>query len=661
MNNNIPKYEDTLPQSEATPSYEDTLPQDEEVSNGLMQDFGDVAKGAGQGVTLGFGDEILGAGQAAYDVATDPDKSIGDIGSFYRQRQKENELAFEEAKERSPYLTLGGEMLGGSLLGGPLGLTGKGASMAANAGKLAKVGAVAGIGGSRGTIEDIGSEISDSKVPALVQDSAVGAGLGAAMGPIGSGIEKGLGKLGQVAADSPLLKKLGYTWDAVKNRGINFTGAKAGEDIRNTVNTTSNSVAKQFLDPLKQSSDMYGDVLETASKSGAKIGTDDDLMGALSRARKGILGNEDDVGKNAAGGQNIQTKLNPETLEQTPILKEEIERVFNPNTVSQDTIVNTSMVKAPGSPSISVPEEIIKGRGGLTPELKALLEKHGKSVYNPETVSQTMQQLTPREAKELQLGLRQLLSKGAYKDTEVVSDLEKALTPAIRKALPEGELNKINSVFEQARANVEPILNKGNIDPALQPKSVSDIDPEALQSKFNDYLKKLIKNSADSNDLGVESKGAVSDILSNAKRINEKNQIQFTNPDQMATQIEDAGLQHAVRKGIYGDKAQDSLAKPGIMDFITGSPYRAVEGAAKVARSAGNSKVAQAGKNLYATTDEHLNSIADTLSNNGMGYMGSALKTALENKSSSGKHAALFAIMQNPNSRKLLVPEGQEE
>ena len=75
------------------------------------KDVRDLLAGAAQGATLGFGDEALAALQAT--LAKPENVSWYED---YRRRQKENEEAYKQMQERSPWLTMGGELAGGFAL-----------------------------------------------------------------------------------------------------------------------------------------------------------------------------------------------------------------------------------------------------------------------------------------------------------------------------------------------------------------------------------------------------------------------------------------------------------------------------------------------------------------------------------------------------------------
>lgn len=554
-----------------------------EEQTGYVRSAKDVALGIGQGATLGFGDELLGAAEASSDVLSG-DAKIQDWVQKYRQHQKEAEQGWEQAKERSPTLTAVGEIGGGMVTAAPLGLAKAGLSLGQVVGRGALAGAAAGLGGSKGTLEESPSE--------LAKDVAFGGAFGGAGAGVFHQIGQGASKLSAMAKDSAMMNKVRSAFGMAKNEGQAFSGIEAGQQINRELDDTAGSITKQFLKPMEESSKMYNDALQEASDAGAKLGFNDNLVGALDSAKAKIFADSE------------------------------------------------------------------RGKGGITSELAALLKKHGSTYFDPETATQKTMALSPREAKDLQLGLRQLKDAKVFQEAGEIEALEKALTPAIRESLPPGQYDKINEIFKQARSISEPLINKGEIDPQFQSKWISDIDVDRLNPQLKTYITKLLKHSKDSNEIGVESKGILDDVLRNAKNINEKNQVNFIDPEQVRKQADAAGMKHTIRKGIYGERATETIGAPtGIMDVIKGSPYRVAEFAGKASRST----LANASRSLYKAPDDALRFAATKLNDSGMAHLGEALNQALDNKSIAAKNAVLFSIMQNPKSRKAVFGDETEE
>ena len=579
----------------------------------------DALIGAAQGASLGFGDEIKGVGDTAIDALkgdVDP-TSLDDILSTYRQHQKENEKGVDEAKARSPKTVLAAELVGGLLPG----ILSGGASEAAtganaaktlgqlalrSAGKGAVLGGLAGVGGSHGTIEN---------PEEVAKDAAFGAGGGAILGgaapyagkalsaakdalaPAGAALSEAGFALASVpgkmipqgvkdmASDSPFLEKLAYAYGKARDGSQAFAGKDAGPDIERQLQQTSGSIANQFLNPLTDTSKLYGQVLQEAGDNGARLSTDNgELMNALAAAKARLSGASTGDSKKALD----------------------------------------------------------------------LLNQHGAQTMDRDTLQQLSSKLTPQQAKTLQNTLRGLGNSQSFNDTPALSDAAKALGPAIDSSLPEGQMADINSKFSDARKLVEPLINKGEIDPDFQSKSVSDIDTDQLGAKLKSYLQNnLLPNTEASNTKGDKAKLALSDILDNAKSLNEKAQTQFLDPDSIATQAKDIGMKTAIRKSMVGETGgSDGIpVSTNPMGWIKGTPLRGAELTGKAIRNVANvgSAIVVGGRNLYQSTNEGLSRVAETLT--GAGYVGIAnsLSKALSSQDNGAKNAALFTIMQNPD------------
>jgi hypothetical protein len=589
-------WKDTIKPIEATPadsgtpskSWRDSIApipsQDDQPTN-----LGDLLKGLGQGATLGYGDELLGALQAGKDVATG-DKSISDIGSLYRLHQQANQQAFDEAKARSQYLTSGGE-IAGSLIPAIATMGGSAeASLGARMLQGAGIGAVAGAGGSHGTIEQDPTDILKDAGGSAV----LGAAVPAAFSAIG-GAAKGVGnKLIEGTEDNPFLKKLLATYKLSKEQGMNFSGTEAGNDIEQAFGDNTRDISNQFLAPLKKTSSEYGQAIDDATENGATLPLDRDLIAKLKAA-----------------------------------------------------------------------SDVYKG-GAKDPSFMDLLTKHGASSFNPETATQAFQSLNPREAKNLQLALRQLSNSPTYQSVPEISEAANSLTPALDQSLPDGVMKDITSNFVNARKAVEPVINKGQLDPDFQSKNISDINTDDLGSKINSYLSGLIRQSGDGNVQGDKARSAIQSILKGADNFTDTSGKPFINTDGIASTIDDQATKLGIRKAFVGERSSDATLGRigGPVDWLMAKPYQAAQYLGKVSRAASPSTsvvtsasnpVAATSEAIYGASDDGLRDMASKLNDSGLSHIGAALSQALDNKSEAAKNAALFTIMQNPSARKAIM------
>lgn len=205
----------------------------QEESSSIKQDIRDVMTSAGQGAFLGFGDELLAAAQAAGEVAMG-EPELSDLGRLYRQYQKQREAEYEEVQKRSPILSTAGEIAGGLIPAIASGGTSVAPSLraiipAALKGPVATgvgMGALASLGGSKGTTEEAISAIQQGQVPEMAKDVAFGGALGGAIPIAGKGLSS-VKKFGQeLIEDSPTARQMIASFtEGLKGKG--FIGSKA--------------------------------------------------------------------------------------------------------------------------------------------------------------------------------------------------------------------------------------------------------------------------------------------------------------------------------------------------------------------------------------------------------------------------------------------------
>jgi hypothetical protein len=615
-----------------------------------LQDAKDQLMGIGQGASLGFGDEILGAGQAAKDVAFG-DGKLADIAKLYRQHQQENQQGFKEAKERSPWSVGGAEIAGGIL---PAALTMGGSTelqAALKAGKLMQAsglgakaaltpGLIAGAGGSEGTLENNAGKIAI--------DSAFGGTMASLFGGAAPFVQKGagtvLGKLAEAAKDSPAISKLLDAYKLKRDTGMQFTGTKGIKNSNDTVNAIIDDVTNKIAGTKGDLNNYYGGMLDDAVNVGDKLSTTDpQLMGAMNRAKNLILGNE---GTPVQSGGSTSSVAHPGEM--------------NPTTLN----MGGDSISTKITPGRTITQGATPGRGGMTPETEALLQKYGNQVTDPVSLNKVMQTLNPKEAKTLENALREAAGKPGYRDTNAILDAANALRKGTSDAMTSEMLPTMNAKYSGGLSAIEPFINNGEVNKSLQKTSVGDLDDTQLRTKTSEYLSKVIDKLRDTNKQGGEEASTFGRVLQNADDINKSNQTQFIDTKTIKNKVDEAALLNTIQKSIYGQKAEGEI--PGIVgkigSLISGSPMRTALGAGGVARSTNKvmggianaaeaTKLPALGRSLYQANDEALQSIAQTLRDAGHVDIANSLGDALNNKSTNTKNAALFTIMQNPKYR----------
>ncbi len=157
-----------------------------------------LARGAGQGVSLGFADELAGSQAVPYEIGQrirsamggqrdSEEKSLADTYRGMRDKYRGADAAAEKAH---PLLFNGAELAGGLAIPVPGGSAVKGASLASKVGRGALAAGTMGtvIGAGKSEAEDIGG---------VAKDALTTGAVAAPMGATGAAAGHGLGKLGE--------------------------------------------------------------------------------------------------------------------------------------------------------------------------------------------------------------------------------------------------------------------------------------------------------------------------------------------------------------------------------------------------------------------------------------------------------------------------------
>lgn len=234
------------------------------------QDVKDLLMGAGQGVTLGFGEEALAA-----ILATIKPSEL-DWYSNYRAKQKQLESEYQQAQERSPWLTGIGEFAGGFAL--PVGALMKGAQtakaaagtkafqkaistgvkaedaldIAKKAENLSELLRSAKVGALTGGAVSAGSSGETLETPKeLLKDIGFGAIAGGAIGGIA---QKGIQTTKEFIEESPKLQRAlkAFELEAYgikdKNTGpINLTTEKGQRKIQEDIEDRVKKISDNYL------------------------------------------------------------------------------------------------------------------------------------------------------------------------------------------------------------------------------------------------------------------------------------------------------------------------------------------------------------------------------------------------------------------------------
>jgi hypothetical protein len=633
---------------------EDTLDFSKGVARGLTLEGLDEAGGAiGAGIERGLG--AIGIGPAAVDAqlreqgftGSGVDQSLADT---YRDYQSGIAQDLKASEERSPGLTVAGQIAGG-ITAGTAATGALGASKAAQGAKsildIAKDSGKFRAGGElikRGAIDLakqsplLGLEIGLASDKQLIGEGAdvgefvedVGMGLGTAgLASIGlrgatdvalpvakTGLQKAGKAISEGVQESPLARQAKVAFE------------KYGQQLK--VNPKSEKLIQYGIEDIEngKASQLWN--RERASLITDRILTADKELGKL-------VGDSIEVSSKAGVKVDAQD-IAQQAFDEITTLSQELP------TVLQDRNFNATMQKI-----------LSRNYNNVSPkEIKAALEDISNSV---DRIS-SMKLPTP----ELQ------------EAANVLRNMRKNLDMRLKDSVP--AYQEAAERFYQFRRSYMEQPIAGYSDPALDDLMYGDI--KKGQKKLVDSFEDLVSRSTSDSE-------AVSNVEANFAKLREttkafeqeelkrvqKGKIQspiMPDAEGFMREIRDFADDAAVRRQTR--KTQESQAGEkaglknmmGIADTGRGAILTGAYQAGRVSVSKPAQKVARMGRNIYNAPTETLTGLAQKLeSNNVTSSLGRALREGLESGDAQKRNAALFTIMQNPKARVLVDEENDVE
>lgn len=220
-----------------------------------------LARGAGQGATLGFGDEINAGVQAAGIKLAGQTGSQKSLGQLYRENRDTFRREDAAAKAAHPWVYGAGQVAGGAPL-----------ALATGGGAAAGAGRIIGTGAALGGATSLGESTAQTPL-GMAGDAALGAAFGAAV-PAGV---LGLGKA--IPAVSGALRKgaIGTARRILVNKTGSLSAAKAlpAEAVQEVLDSGvikplgTSAGAAQRLEGLRETvGDQYGRIVDALEKAG---------------------------------------------------------------------------------------------------------------------------------------------------------------------------------------------------------------------------------------------------------------------------------------------------------------------------------------------------------------------------------------------------------
>lgn len=652
-----------------SPPIEEIEPSEDKLS------LGDVAAMVGQGATFKFGDELLGAIKAAKEVAL-TDKELADFPELYRQRQKEEEAKYEALEEAHPGMAFAGELAGGFLIpGGFLAKGGlKGATAmqkALEAAKMgAKVGAIAGAGASKADVSDIEALGKD-----VLGGAAGGAILGGGLSAAGTAIPKAFSSIiakGE-KADTPIIRNFAA---AVRKgyEGKKLLSDTALTEIDEEARTAASDLEKQIEATRKAASEDITRILTQAKEEGALVSPDEKITEGLALLGRNLktekLTTPTVDAKIAKQIAKTESKVASGKLSRTAA-DEEIKRL---RAAAAGVGAEFEQALSSAGSEVSKTPHQMQGildkltslvKGELDPQdaynLALDLEKLDSKLLPPDLVKAIKTAakksadvtLEPRMQQELSSQMAQLRSKlslGQITEEQYTEEASKLLnqygpTPATRAFQKEQDIKK---------SLAETIIGEGR-HPDYLNKELRDLGYTAPTKIYDIITEKVIDKLSDPSTTGDNARVLMTEIEKNIGILNKNYPELNLNFKDLLQRIKNVSQDVTLRKKILSEQGKTDAAVTGVLDKLTNLVgYGGAYGISS-AVGAGKRRITDFNNFITRASDATLLPIAKQLqSTPGVNHIGAALEGAINNKSVAAKNAAIFSIMQNPNSRQVI-------
>lgn len=593
-----------------------------EAGKGALQYTGqsmiDTARGLGQGITAGGSDEAIAALKASL-----PDSSGQDWKTLYRQFQQQEQAKNKAAEESSPILYKAGE-LGGMLL--PAIATAGAAApeeiAALTAGSLAKKAAVgAGTGAATGAVYGaLGSEkgnligATSEEQQQLASDTASGATTGGILGGalhaaapvVGAGIKAASDKIGSklenYIADSPFWKQVGKAKD-LGEEGTNLYSRQArygdigSPGLINKDTEATRDIVDRIYNVDQQLGQKVGESIDNATDAGVKIDLTDPMLQSVDTF-KNLMNNDQTLMVNPKAQKLYDTIFQLEDSNLTP---KEVQTL-------RSQVVDFADAVKQKDPNIAALGYQFQGQIGnllkeAVPEYKLAADRFESfRRLVPETI---ISGGTPVDISGVRLG--NLKNDEAKLFGKVKGMIQGSENPGFGTANEQETFkNFINGLDQFGKGEAERV-KQGLIKEEDIPKLVDGTNEQ--QAKNTEAL--------------VRDKADTSALLQQAWR---------TNPQE--------GLTTSLKGSTLGRSSAMNIAnKYGLYKNTISTPLNVT-------------------KKIYNASEDQLRGLADTMSQTpGLQSVGKTLQAGLDNKDTAGVNAAIFSILQNPQSRLLVNGE----
>jgi hypothetical protein len=278
------------------------------LAESTAQTIPDVAVLGAQGALAGWSDEAI-AGLKASTVTPFSEESWSDL---YERYKKVEEERIKKARESSPWLGTGAEIVGAAVPAIGMAVLSKGKSIPKSTQDLKSIMKTAGkIGLAEGAIGGLGSSEASlikaaqgdiGEIEEAIKDTAGGAAVGAIAGPVLSAAGYGAGKalkgvgskMGEFTEKYAPLRQAKEAFES-KFKGVDFESDAGNLQLIREQNKFSDKVASDILSFENILGKELNDTIVNSSKKGVKIATQD--LDPLIKTAEEILGTKKNYNK----------------------------------------------------------------------------------------------------------------------------------------------------------------------------------------------------------------------------------------------------------------------------------------------------------------------------------------------------------------------------
>jgi len=677
--NKVDKHLSEVGQTSGKSSWEDIV--DQHLASQEPQDYSKLQSlgiAAQKGLTGGLTGVAAGVGAGLGSLS-----GGGDFGPAYKEGLEEQKQKEEAAHNANP-ITSNIAELGASI---PTMAVGGGLLKGAGVASPVVQGAI--LGGGSGVTNYLGQNA----------DPTVGGGLTAG----GLGLGAGIGSAGKLL--NPAARKLGQAGQSLFGKaaqeGLNTETEQLANSVVNTIKSEKGKLGEVYNKILEANKDKKIDLTDFVGKLKDRANNFDTSLPEQARDKKAIMDLISKVTEGPEVDKDVITGFKPgKTVEATPSAQEQLESEGNKLVESQKQLGKPASFNINPSDDQNMLTRVLRteGENGPTASAKTVENTPGSPSYSevsPITETQTIREggsLTPNteEAKLLRTNLgkianeKSLSSSGEQFADQTYSDLSNTL----KEQIPElGPTDAKYTALLKAGRKLGIKGNDEDIVRVLSKMTSSNQGKQIIVDQALNQLDSVNPNAANQIRQTAINLDQKADMIDKVSKIGNYNVL---NPKAlMVGLVKDLGATRVAAGNLVG-QAERKLSTPAgqlIQKGLTATArsvtnkmnnpwsqnvtkqvgsYAANEAFGSTAKAddfyqpqaSRTSPATQTAANLYNATDDSLKQVASTLkSTPGLQFYGDHLNKAIDTKDEGEKNRAVFLIMQNPASRKMVQGE----